>query len=147
MASILRQFPETGATVASTELNSLGTSPNGATGAVYDNSASGERWTEGLLELNVDFVSAPTAGAIVDVYATVAPDGTNYGDANVNQATALRVGEFVVSNTTAAQRCHCSIRLFPYKTKFFFVNRSGQAFPATGSTIVLFPYTTEVAAA
>lgn len=144
MASVLRFLNGSSATVASTELNALANG-SGVLGALYDNSALLD--TNAVMELNVDFVSAPTAGAIVDVYATVAPDGTNYGDANVNQATALRVGEFVVSNTTAAQRCHCSIRLFPYKTKFFFVNRSGQAFPATGSTIVLFPYTTEVAAA
>lgn len=151
MASILRGFPESaGATVASTELNSLGSAPNGATGAEYDNSASGERWTEGLLELNVDFASAPTEGAAIEVYMLFAPDGTNYGNVNTaatpSELYPSRVGSFVVAATSAAQRLHLPVRLMPFKTKFHFVNRSGQAFPASGSTVTLYPFTTEVAA-
>lgn len=144
MASVLRFKTGSVATVADGELDALANG-SGVLGDEYNNATALD--TNAVLELAVDFVSAPTAGSIVDVYATVAPDGTNYGDANAHQATALKVGEFVLTNTTAAQKCHCQVRLFPYKTKFYFVNRSGQAFPASGSTVKLYPYTTEVAAA
>lgn len=143
MASVLRFKNGSVATVASTELNALANN-TGALGAAYDNSTLLN--THATLELDVDFVSAPTDGSVVDVFMAIAPDGTNYGDATVGQLSAMNVGEFTLSNQTTAMKCHCRIAMVPHKIKFFFLNRSGQAFPATGSTVKIYPYTTEVAA-
>jgi hypothetical protein len=147
MASILRQKTGTFTTVATTELNSLANG-SGAAGAEFDNSASGVLWPRAVAELNVTFGSAPTAGAVIDIYLSTAPDGTNYGAQDANGVQSMKYGEFVVNNTTSAQRLHCMlVNLPPTKLKIYIVNRSGQAFPASGSTIKILPTTDEVASA
>lgn len=135
------------ATMASTELNSLAN--NGAAlGAEYDNATN--LYLFGLFELNVTFGSAPTEGSTVDMYIIPAPDGTNYDDA-VTGASGVApgtsyAGGFPLRAVTTAQKVPLGlgirgrVELPPTKFKVFIVNRSGQAFPASGSTIKMVPY-------
>ena len=133
-------------TIASTELNSLANNA-GALGAEYDNATNLHEF--GLFELNVTFGSAPTAGNTVDLYLIPAPDGTNYDDAVTGasgQAPApCYVGSFPLRAVTTAQKVPLGlglalVNLPPTKFKAFVLNKSGQAFPASGSTLKLVPY-------
>lgn len=133
--------------VATTELNSLANNA-GALGAEYDNSAN--LYMFGLFELNVTFGTAPTAGNTVDLYIIPAPDGTNYDDATTGASGAAPgttyVGGLPLRAVTTAQKVPLGlgqagyIQLPPTKFKVFALNKSGQAFPASGSTIKLVPY-------
>ncbi len=132
--------------IATTELNSLANNA-GVLGAEYDNSAGLYRF--GVFELNVTFGTNPTAGNTVDLYLIPAPDGTNYDDAVTGASGAAPittyVGGFPVRAVTTAQKVPLGlgltlINLPPTKFKAFLLNKSGQAFPASGSTLKLVPY-------
>lgn len=130
------------ATLLSTELNSLANGSGIVASAAYDNATNLHIW--GIFELNVTFGSAPTAGNLVNLYLEIAPDGTNYGD-NQNIQTTY-VGGFPLRAVTSAQRVHLGIGLAaplwlpPTLFKLRAVNNSGQAFPASGSTIKFLPH-------
>lgn len=134
-------------TVLSTELNSLANNA-AALGTEYDNSANLNLF--GLLELNVTFGSAPTGGNTVDVYIIPAPDGTNYDDAVTGASGAAPAscyaGGFPLRAVTTVQKIPLGlgqqgyVALPPTKFKVFAVNKSGVAFPASGSTIKLVPF-------
>lgn len=134
------------ATLASTELNSLAAG-SGALGAEYDNATNLYIW--GLLELAVDFASAPAAGGLVDVYLIPAPDGTNYVDnttgASEYAPSTTYLGAFPIQATANAQRISLGlggpvkVELPPTKFKIFVINNTNQAFPASGSTIKMVP--------
>lgn len=135
------------ATLASTELNSLA-SGSGIRGAEYDNATN--LYLFGLFELNIDFVSAPTAGTAVELYLIPAPDGTNYDDSTEGASeyapSSCYAGAFPMQASTAAQKIPLGlgmrglIPLPPCKFKPFLINNSGQAFPASGSTLKMVPY-------
>ncbi len=145
MASI-KSEAATIVSVATTELNSLANNA-GALCAEYDNSSG--LYLYGLFELNVTFGSAPTAGNTVDLYIIPAPDGTNYDDAVTGASGSAPittyVGGFPLRAVTTAQKVPLGlgltlINLPPTKFKVFALNKSGQAFPSSGSTIKLIPY-------
>jgi hypothetical protein len=124
------------ATVMSTELNALAASTGKAISAAQDNSVLLNIWAD--LELAVDFVTAPTASTVIELYLLPSIDATLYpdGDASILPQAALYVGGFVVRNTTAAQRMTIrSIVLPPGKYKWVVQNTTNQAFPATGSVL------------
>ena len=133
--------------LATTELNSLANNA-GALGAEYDNATND--YIFGLFELNVTFGSAPTAGNTVDLYLIPAPDGTNYDDAITGAAgsapATAYAGGFPLRAVTTAQKIPLGlgaqgyIPLPPTKFKVFVVNKSGVAFPASGSTIKMIPF-------
>lgn len=133
--------------VATTELNSLANNA-GALGAEYDNATN--LYLFGLFELNVTFGSNPTAGNTVDLYIIPAPDGTNYDDATTGASGAAPVtsyaGGFPLRAVTTAQKVPLGlgamgyVQLPPTKFKVFALNKSGVAFPASGSTIKMVPY-------
>lgn len=133
------------ATVLSTELNSLANNA-AALGTEYDNSSNLYLWA--TFELNVTFGSAPTAGNTVDLYIIPAPDGTNFDDNTTGASGAAPstsyVGGFPLRAVTSAQKVPLGvvrrIDLPPTKFKVFVVNGSGQAFPASGSTVKMIPY-------
>jgi hypothetical protein len=135
------------ATVASTELNSLANAA-GALGAEYDNATN--LYMFGTFELNVTFGTNPTAASTVDLYLIPAPDGTNYDDAVTGAAGSAPntsyVGGFPLRAVTSAQKVPLGVgiagpvQLPPTKFKVFALNKSGQAFPASGSTIKMVPY-------
>ncbi len=134
------------ATLASTELNSLANNA-GALGAEYDNATN--LYMYGVFELNVTFGTNPTAGNTVDLYIIPAPDGTNYDDNTTGASGAAPittyVGGFPLRAVTTAQKVPLGlgltlVNLPPTKFKAFLLNKSGQAFPASGSTVKMVPY-------
>ncbi len=115
-----------------TELNALA---NGSAiiGAAIDNTTNLDLWAD--FQLNVDFVSAPTAGTSVDLYLIPSLDGTNYADSSAVLAPYY-VGSFPMCAVTSAQIAMVRrVPLGPGKFKPYVYNGSGQAFPATGSTV------------
>lgn len=117
-----------------TELNALANNTQSAVGTALANQTNLDRWC--IAVLNVDFVSAPTALSVCELFMVVAPDGTNYEDSTVIPETA-RVATFQLAATTAVQKVVSNpFRLRgPFPHKPILMNRSGQAFPASGSTV------------
>jgi hypothetical protein len=140
------------ANLLTTELNSLANNNGALQSGSYDNRSTGSNnFLFGQLELNVTFGSAPTAGNLIDLFLIPAPDGTNYDD-GAGGATPVApqncyVGSFIVRAVTSAQKLSMGmpgiqplIKLPPYHFKALLVQKSGQAFPASGSTLVLYPF-------
>ena len=135
-------------TVLATELNSLASGSvsglSGAgTGVILDNTTNLSLYVD--LVLTVTFGSAPTAGNVCGLYMAYSPDGTNY-DVMVAAGTTLPnsaklIGNFVLETAGTAQIIVLQrIPLTPGKHKLQLVNSSGVAFPASGSTVVAYPY-------
>lgn len=129
------------ATVMSTELNALAATTGKAISSALDNSDAVAQPTLDLfadLELAVDFVTAPTAGTVVELYLLPSIDGTTYpdGSASITPQSSLYVGGFAVRNTTAAQvMVMRGVALPPGSYKYLVQNTTNQAFPASGSTL------------
>lgn len=126
-------------TVLTTELNALANGSRTAAGTEISNQTNLDEF--GKFELSVDFVSAPSAGAYVNVYMVTAPDATNYddGSATVDPGQHTLIATIPVRADTAAQRLMSPLfMLIPAKTKFILENKTGQAFPASGSTLKLY---------
>jgi len=126
-------------TVLTTELNALANNGRSAAGTEIDNGTNKDVF--GQLELQVTFGTAPTAGGFVEIYMVNALDGTNYEDGSntVDPGTHKLVDRIPVRAVTTAQRLNGRmLTLEPTKTKFLLVNGSGQAFPASGSTLTLY---------
>jgi hypothetical protein len=136
----------TGVTLLSTELNALSNGSTSAVGTEYDNSAG--IYTMGLFEVLVTFGSAPSATGLIDLFLVSAPDGTNYtdGGGSVLPPSTDYAGAFPLRAVTTAQRVRLGggplliVALPPAKFKVAARNAAGTAFPATGSTVVLYPY-------
>lgn len=126
-------------TLLTTELNSLANGSYSALGATaLDNGTNLDRFA--MAELALDTASATTDRAAVDLYAVPAPDGTNYADSTEPSAYHF-VASFMVDDTAAAQRLVTArFELPPCKVKFQLRNRSGQAFPASGSTVKVYTF-------
>lgn len=129
-------------TVMSTELNALAATTGKAISSALVNDDSVPQPTLNLfadLELAVDFVSAPTAGAVVELYLLRSIDGgTTWpdGSSTVTPQSNLYVGGFAVRNTTAAQVLSLpGISLPPGYYKYLLQNTTNQPFPASGSTL------------
>ena len=139
MAEIKRKSYTQAGTPASaltTELNSLATATASAAGPAQDNSTNLDIYADFVL--SVTFGSAPTAGNTVDLYILPSVDGgTNYSDAPVaaTPPKELFAGSFYVRAVTTAQVIMLANVLIPEKWKACLVNNSGQAFPASGSTL------------
>lgn len=145
MSATIQLGPYRGVTtVMSTELNSLGASSGKAISSAIDNSdpmLALDLFDN--LELAVDFVTAPTAGTVIEVYLLPSVDGTNYpdGSTSILPQASLYVGGFVVRNDTAAQRMVLrGIPLPPGLFKYLVQNTTNQAFPASGSTLKRNPF-------
>lgn len=130
------------ATVMSTELNAIVASSGKAISSAIDNSDATAQPTLDLfadLELAVDFVSAPTAGTVVELYLLPSIDGgTVYpdGSTSILPQSSLYVGGFAVRSTTAAQVMMIrGVALPPGSYKYLVQNTTNQPFPATGSTL------------
>jgi hypothetical protein len=126
-------------TVLTTELNALANAGRSAAGTEINNATNKDMY--GQLELAVTFGTAPSAGGFVEIYMVNALDGTNYEDGSntVDPGTHKLVDRIPVRAVTTAQRLNGRmIPLEPAKTKFLLLNGSGQAFPASGSTLTLY---------
>ncbi len=127
------------------ELNALANGSRTNAGLEIDNSTNLDQY--GQFELTVDFVSAPSAGATVDIHMITAPDGTNYADGSstVDPGVHTVVATIPIRADTAAQRLVSRpFEMEPAKTKFILMNRTGQAFPATGSIVALYTTNSEI---
>ena len=129
-------------TVMSTELNALASSSGKAISiGLSNNVPSDTDPTLDLfadLELAVDFVSAPTAGTIVELYLLPSLDGSVYpdGSTSILPQSSLYVGGFAVRATTAAQvMVMRGVALPPGYYKYLVQNTTNQPFPASGSTL------------
>lgn len=124
-----------------TELNSLANNSRAISSAL-DNSTNLDLY--GDFELAVDFVTAPTLDTTVDLYLVRSADGSNYedGDASNRPVANSFVGSFQLLGTTAAQRL--VLRDVPLPPGLFKTvihnNATGQAFPASGSTLKYRPH-------
>ena len=127
-----------------TELDNLANNGQTAVGTELDNATNKDVWA--IAVLNVQFGSSPTALSVCELFAVVAVDGTNYEQSTVIPETA-RLGTFQLRATTSSQRIASNrFRLRgPFKTKFMLVNRSGQAFPASGSTVEIHTFNRDLA--
>jgi len=144
-AILWQTTPNSRGNVLSTELNALADAAFTAAGTALDNSANLDKYA--YLELNVDFVSAPSAGAYCAIYMVMALDGTNYADGSgsVNPGADAWVISIPILASTAAQNKQVGpIPLPPAKVKFLLENKTGQAFPASGSTLELFSANDEI---
>ncbi len=144
-AILWQAAPVSRSNVLSTELNSLASGSRTAAGTEVDNSVNLD--TYGLLEINVTFGTAPSAGGYLALYLITAPDGTNYSDgsATVDPGADTWVLNIPVRAVTTAQLKVTKVFPLPgAKLKFILENQSGQAFPATGSTVELFSLNYEV---
>lgn len=124
--------------VLTTELNSLANGAACALSAAIANQTNLD--SRVWFELNVTFGTGPTADSTVDIYIVyLNSDNTNYGDYNTTGPVLdpnTYAGSFVLRNTTSAQRRISAV--VPLRARSFkvgVVNRSGQAFPSSGSTV------------
>lgn len=125
--------------VLSTELNSLASAARTAAGTALDNATNLDKYA--YLEVAVTFAVAPSATAYLNIYMVMAPDGTNYADGSGSVAPGadtLIVTIPILASTSAQRKTVGPIWLPPTKVKFLLENQSGQAFPASGSTLGLF---------
>ncbi len=132
-------------TVLSTELNGLANNTRTNAGSEIDNTTNLDQW--GLLQLDVQFSSAPASNAFVAIYAIKAPDGTNYedGSSSVAPSTNTLVATIPVRSAAVAQKLTSQLfRLPATKIKFILENQTGVAFPSSGSTLKLFTVNEEI---
>lgn len=130
-------------TVLSTELDAIVATTGKAISAAIDNYMPDPTTYQGDLfadlELAVDFVSAPTAGTVVELYLLPSiDDGTIYpdGSASIVPQSSLYVGGFAVRAVTTAQVMVIrGVALPPGSYKYLVQNTTNQPFPATGSTL------------
>ena len=133
-------------TLLSSELNALANNA-GAIGVEYDNATA--KLLSAWLEFTVTFESNPTAGNTVDAYLIMAMDGTNYADYTAGASGyapwPAMIGSWVLQAKTTVHRLTLGggmggpIALPPTKFKVFLLNKSGVAFPASGSLVKLIP--------
>jgi hypothetical protein len=144
-AILWQTVPNSRGNVLSTELNALASGSRTNAGTAIDNSTNLDKY--GYLELNVDFVSAPSAGAYCAIYMVMSLDGTNYADGSSTVdpgADAWVINIPILASTAAQNKQVGPIALPPSKFKLILLNVTGQAFPASGSTLELFTANDEV---
>jgi len=138
--------PTSRSTVLTTELNSLANGSRTNAGSEIDNSSNLD--TYGFLKLAVTFGTNPSAGAYVEIHMLMALDGTNYPDGSSSvdpgvDTTILTIP--ILASTSAQSKQVGPFLLPPSKVKFILVNATGQAFPASGSTLTLYTQNQSVA--
>lgn len=138
--------PTSRGNVLSTELNSLGNGSRTNQGGAIDNGTNLDKY--GWVKVSVTFGSAPSAGGYLELRMIHALDGTNYADGSstVDPGVDTLVMTIPVNAVNTAQSKQVGpFALPPCKVKFILVNQSGQAFPASGSTVELFTANDSVA--
>jgi hypothetical protein len=131
----------TASNILTTQLDALANNSGSALGSIVVNNDTNLDMIA-TAELQVDTVSATTADASVELWMIPALDGTNYSDwtsgASPRASGAILCGHFVMDGVTAAQRKVLrggQFYLPPCDVKFAVINRSGTAFPASGSVV------------
>lgn len=131
------------------ELNSLANGNVGAvsgtgSGVILDNTSALNLYADFEL-ITGTFGAAPTVGNKLSLYMWSSLDGTNYETAPAAGATTPdaghKVGDFVVITAGTSQKLHIvRVPLIPGKMEFQLTNNSGQALPASGASVVAYPY-------
>lgn len=132
-------------TVLTTELDSLADAAYSGVGSELENATNKDRF--GIAEVGVTFGSAPTDYSVLDLYMVTALDGTNYpdGSASLRPSQEKWVGSFQLRAVTTAQRVQCApFEMLGCKSKFILRNGSGQALPASGTTVNLYTFNREI---
>jgi hypothetical protein len=136
-------------TLMSTDLNALAAGSGAIATSAYDNATN--LYLFGYFELQVDYVSAPTANGLIDLFLIPTVDATNYASTATGASEfaplTTYAGSFQVQNSTAVQYLALGgpgapflISLPPLSFKAFITNNTSQAFPASGSTLKMVPY-------
>jgi hypothetical protein len=133
--------PEAIASVLTTELNALANGSMSTASAAQDQDAA--EYTFADFELNVTFGSAPAAGMRCTLYASVALDGTNFTSTDADQTSQI-IAAFILGATTAQRVVVRNVMLPPTDFKIALFNESGVAFPASGSTLKMRRYSTQI---
>lgn len=131
--------------ILTTELDALANGSRTAASSALANGTNKDRF--GVAELTVDFVSAPTDYATCDLYGIPAYDGTNYADGSnsVRPSEEHYLASFQMLATASPQRLMTRpFELISCNMKFILVNKSGQAFPASGSIVKLYTFNREI---
>lgn len=152
MANKILWVPESGATIMSTELNSLADNGVALDGADYDN-ATNEYTSASFLLYAAGFGGVPDGGGI-ELHGIYKVDGTHYGDAEdgdvggtdenmVNASTLL--GIFTVRAANEDQYLQLmDVPLLPFALRFALKNTTGYALAASGNTLAIYPHNFEL---
>jgi hypothetical protein len=132
------------------ELNSLANGNLGAvsgtgSGVVLDNTSAL------YLYADFEFISGTlggngTTGNSVDLYWNTSLDGSTYDTfpaaaGSVAPPSYQKVGSFYLPSATTVYKLHIMrVPLMPGKIKFAVFNNTGQALPASGASVVAYPY-------
>lgn len=128
-----KAYSATIASTLTTELNSLANGAMSSASAEIDNSSALDLYIDLTLTVAAQG-SARSAGATVEVWMTMALDGTNYDDMTRNVAELVAVFPLDAA-TTARQATRRDIPVPPGKIKFGVWNATGQAFAASGNLL------------
>lgn len=136
-----------GNVMTDTELSALANGAVSAASPAYDNTTNLDTW--GRFQLVVDFVSAPTSGGNVVVYAVYALDGSNYA---TTTTTVAELGSLQYLTTIVVPANSAALRidsprfvLEPSLMKFILYNNTGQVFPTSASSVLkLFTFNDEI---
>jgi len=128
----LGAWTQAAVTALSTDLNTLANNTASAVSAAQDNGTNLDLVTD--FELVLGTQTARSAGATVALYISYSLDGINYMDAVIDTDNPVAV--FPLDAATTARRVGVrGVDLTPGLWKAWLVNRTGQAFNATGNTL------------
>lgn len=140
MASVTWQ-PGSSSSIITTGMNSLANEGN-AVSSEINNSTSSYLFNDAELYLAAPG-SAPSSGAVVELYIIQALDGTNYedGDASTDPPATNLVGVFqITASATAQRRTIRNITIPPTKFKYVLINKTGVTLAASGNILKIAPY-------
>lgn len=95
------------------------------------------------VEVDLDYATAPAAGAQIELYFVPSVDGTNYldGSTTVDPPASCLVGIVDLQAVNTVQRRGLRyVAMPPGLFKVLLKNTGGQALDATGSAVTLRPY-------
>lgn len=121
------------ASTLTTELNSLANATLSSASSEIDNSSNKDLFVDLTLTVAAQG-SARSAGATVEIWMTMALDGTNHDDMVRNVAELVAVFPLDAA-TTARQSTRRDVPIPPGKIKFAAYNSTGQAFASSGNIV------------
>lgn len=131
------------ASTLTTELNSLANATLSSASSEIDNTSNRDLFVDLTLTVAAQG-SARSAGATVEIWMTMALDGTNHDDMVRNVAELVAVFPLDAA-TTARQSTRRDVPIPPGKIKFAAYNNSGQAFASSGNILEYRAHSVETA--
>lgn len=134
----------------STDLNSLANTAGEVPGGASPVAIVSDGMLYGDFVLDVTFGTNPTANSLVEMYFIVKIDGTNWEDytrgaSAVGPANGY-AGAFPVAATTSLQQIACRrVELPSSDFLVMLINKTGQAFAASGNTLKVRKYSEQAA--